>query len=67
MRAVASRHALHPRGAWLCVLRPLEAAAEAMGDEAAALLPEFSVQPEAIGVPRGGWRELALLPRCAAA
>ena len=52
------------RAPYDCLLRPIERNAVAMGSEAAALLPHFSVQTEGLSRPHGGWRDYELWRRC---
>mmetsp|Transcript_16 Transcript_16/g.57 ORF Transcript_16/g.57 Transcript_16/m.57 type:complete len:382 (+) Transcript_16:120-1265(+) len=54
----------HPPGSYKCILSRLEGAAEALGDEAVAALPRFSVQTEGIARPDGGWREYDVWRAC---
>ncbi|EOD30130.1 hypothetical protein EMIHUDRAFT_449779 [Emiliania huxleyi CCMP1516] len=51
---------VRPRGAYECLLSPLEGAAADLAAEAAAALERFTVQTEGIARPQGGWRELDL-------
>lgn len=55
---------LRTRASYDCMLQPLERRAKAMGNEAAALLPRFSVQTEGLSRPHGGWRDYELWRRC---
>ncbi|EOD27073.1 hypothetical protein EMIHUDRAFT_450138 [Emiliania huxleyi CCMP1516] len=59
---------VRPRGAYECLLSPLEGAAADLAAEAAAALERFTVQTEGIARPQGGWRELDLfdVATCAA-
>ena len=55
---------VRPRGAYECLLSPLEGAAADLAAEAAAALERFTVQTEGIARPQGGWRELDLFDVC---
>ena len=52
------------RKSFECLLQPLEGAANAMAEEAVALLPLFAVQAEGLATPAHGWREYNVLRRC---
>ena len=55
---------VHSPRPYRCLLQPLQASAAALGAEAVAALPHFSVQPEGIARPHGGWRDLNIWELC---